>query len=949
MQHTTCLTDPDDIGIESAESHAGTRLVIIRSDLIGINAGTSRSVIPVPSATNRKFPMERSQLDLMFNPSSVAVFGASERRDSVGARVFQNLMEGGFEGQVFPINPKHESVMGQRCFKTLAETGIRVDLAVIATPAATVADIIRDCAEAETRNAIVLTAGFGDGDSGGGKLASDLLDTARRGGVRLLGPNCVGLERPWLGLNATFLASKTPKGGLALISQSGALCSAISDWAEPHHLGFSALVSLGNSLDVDFGDALQFLSNDPKTSAILLYVEGVRDAKSFLSSLKRATQSKPVVVLKTGRHNQSSHAAHTHTGALIGDDDVFDAALSRAGAVRVQGFGQLFAAAEILSANKRAAGNRLGIITNGGGAGVLAADRAGDLGIDLPEPSEKTLAALDATLPAYWSRGNPVDILGDATPDDYAHAVTAAIADPSFDGILVMLTPQAMTDATEAAKAVAKAVPKGNRKPVIACWMGETAVAEGRQFLSEKGLPDFSTPEHAVEAFSYLAQHDRNRRLALETPGPLSEDNHHDVEGTKMMVEAALSDGHRMLADIEAKAVLRAFGIPINITIHAATASEALIAAETVGFPVAMKVNSPQITHKSDVGGVRLGIANAADVKTEFRDILVKAGEARPDAEIRGVSVETMAHAEDTRELFVGVSRDPVFGPAILFGAGGTMVEILEDRAVTLPPLNEVLARRLIDRTKVSRLLEAFRERPAVDSAAVIDVLLRISDLVCEVPEIVELDINPLLAGPKGVVAVDARMVIARPPAKDGPYDHVAIHPYPRHLVSRHHLSDGTSLVVRPIRSEDADSEATFVRELSDEAKRFRFMGTINELSREMLVRFTQIDYRREMALVAMVEQAGKPKQVGVARYIINPDNTTCEFAIVVSDDVQHQGIGTTLMKDLMNAARDHGLTGIEGTVLKGNASMRHLMNELGFSESRLLDDPDVVLVERLL
>jgi acetyltransferase len=474
-------------------------------------------------------------------------------------------------------------------------------------------------------------------------------------------------------------------------------------------------------------------------------------------------------------------------------------------------------------------------------------------------------------------------------------------------------------------------------------------VSDGRALLSAHGIPDFTTPEHAVEAFSYLAQYDLNRRLSLETPGPMEERAPHDIDGARMIVEAALSDGRALLSDIESKAVLRAFGIPTNLTIEAHDVDDALVAAETVGFPVAMKILSPQISHKTDVGGVRMGIQTAVDAKIAFRDIVGRVRRARPDAVIEGVTVEPMARIEDARELVIGVNRDPIFGPVILFGAGGTMVEILRDSAVGLPPLNEVLARRLIDRTRVARLLDAFRDRPAVDSNAIIDVLLRVSELVCELPNITGLDINPLFAGPGGVVAVDARITVARAPARDKPYDHMAIHPYPAHLVSRQHLQDGTPLTIRPIRSEDAQSEAAFVRELSDEAKRLRFMGAMNELSPEMLVQFTQIDYRREMALVAIVERPSGPKQVGVARYSINPDRTSCEFAIVVSDDIQNQGLGTRLMKALMDAARDHGLTRIEGTVLKKNAPMLNLMTELGFAVRTIPDDPDIVAIDRWL
>ncbi len=893
--------------------------------------------------------MGPSLLDTLFNPTSVAVFGASDSGRSVASKVFENLLAGGFEGPIVPINPKYETVSGRQCYASVSDLKESVDLAVIATPAATVPGIIRECGDAGIHKAVVLSAGFRESGAEGEAREADLIDAARHANVRFIGPNCVGLVRPWIGLDATFLKSKTPKGGLALVSQSGALCSAISDWAEPHHLGFSALVSLGNSADTDFGDVLTFLATDPKTDAILLYVEGIRDARSFVSALRIASRLKPVIVLKTGRHTQSSKAASTHTGALIGSDAVFDAALERAGAVRAQTFGQLFAAAEILSASTRSGGRRLGIITNGGGAGVLAADKAGDLGVDLPQPEPGTIETLAKVLGAHWSKGNPVDILGDATPDVYGTAVKACLEDPNFDGLLVMLTPQAMTEAKDAAASMLKAIPEKNRKPVLACWMGETSVADARNLLSSSGVPDFTTPEKAVEAFSYLARHELNRTLALELPGPTSELEIPDLEGTRLIIEGAMAEGREMLSDIESKAVLRGFRIPCNTTIEADSTSKALIAAETLGFPVAMKINSPQITHKSDVGGVRVNIMSAADVTAAYREITEQAAEARPDAEILGVTVEPMAKIEDSRELVVGTSRDPVFGPVILFGAGGTMVEVLADSAVSLPPLNEVLANRLINRTRVSRLLDAFRDRPAVDRSAVIDVLLRISDLVCEFPEVEELDINPLFAGPGGVIAVDARIRVKRPPAHLGRYDHMAIAPYPRHLVQNELLVDGTPLTIRPIRPEDAQSEQAFVRDLSDEARKFRFMYSMKELSPTMLARFTQIDYSREMALVAMAEIKGKPVQCGVARYVINPDQTSCEFAVVVSDRLRNQGIGTRLMKALMDAARDHGLKMIEGMVMSGNQSMLQLMTELGFKTSRSAEDRDLVRVERWL
>ncbi|HBZ44488.1 MAG TPA: GNAT family N-acetyltransferase [Maritimibacter sp.] len=893
--------------------------------------------------------MDDNPLTGMMDPQSIAVFGASETSQSVGARVFENLVEDGFAGAIYPVNPKHKKVRGLTCYTSATAVGKDIDLAVICTPARTVAGIIRDCGEAGIKNAIVLSAGFGEGGNKGRNYEADLIAAAKKAGVRFMGPNCVGMVRPWQKMNATFLRAGTPKGRLALVSQSGALCSAISDWAGPHHLGFSALVSLGNSSDIDFGDMLHFLASDPHTDAILLYVEGVRNAPSFISMLRYAARLKPVIVLKSGRHASSSAAAHTHTGALIGSDEVFDAVLERAGAVRAMTFGQLFAAAEILSSNKKAAGNRLSIITNGGGAGVLAADRAADLNLQLAEMSESTKESLGKLLPDYWSHANPVDILGDAGADRYGPVVKAVYDDPNTDGVLVMLTPQAMTDSTAAAHAVVDALPRRRKKPVLACWMGEASVAEGRKVLSENGIADFISPERAVEAFSYLAKHHRNRKLALQTLGPLSPENPPDLDGARMIINAVLADDREMLSDIESKALLKAFRIPVNMTIEATSAEQALVAAQTVGYPVAVKISSPDIIHKSDVGGVRVGINDPAEVKRAFRNLCEKATRKRPDAKIRGVTVEAMANIDAPRELVVGVSRDEVFGPTILFGAGGTAVEMLKDSAVAIPPVNGLLAERLVSRTRVSAMLDAFRDKPAADRDAVIYVLRRVSSLVSELPEIIELDINPLIAGSNGVMAVDARIRVKRPPARDGHYDHMAIHPYPRNLVQSEHLSDGTPLTIRPIRPEDAKSEQDFVRSLSDEAKQFRFMGTLNELSPEMLVQFTQIDYRREMALVAMAEIDGKEVQCGVARYVINPDNTSCEFAIVVGDQVQHQGIGTRLMKALFRAARMHELTVIEGTVLKNNAPMLKLMAELGFTQRYDPDDAELVIVERWL
>ncbi len=893
--------------------------------------------------------MGPSKLEQLFNPRSIAVFGASDSGHSVGSKVFANLLAGEFAGPITPVNPKYRTVSGIRCFRSIDRVDQDVDLAVVASPARTVPGILRQCGKAGVRHAVVLSAGFGEGDGGGKALEAELIEAAAEGGVRFMGPNCVGLVRPWLDLDATFLKSKTPKGGLALVSQSGALCSAISDYAAPHHLGFSTLISLGNATDIGFGEVLKFLSDDPKTKAILLYVEGIRRARSFISALRLAARVKPVLVLKAGRHNQSAKAAHTHTGALIGSDAVFDAALERAGAVRVDTFGQLFAAAEILSSATRARGNRLGIITNGGGAGVLAADRAGDLHLELPQPSTETLQTLDAALPPYWSKANPIDILGDARPEAYAAAVAAGLGDPQFDGVLVMLTPQAMTDATAAARAVIEALPSDNRKPLLACWMGESSVEEARQLLSASGIPDFQTPERAVEAFSYLARHERNRQLALQTPGPLTDRKAPDVDRARTVIHAALADGRSMLSDAESKSVLDAFHIPVNPTLEATSCEDAQAKARVHGYPVAVKINSPQISHKSDVGGVLLNIRDDEGIAAAWAEVRDNARQAAPDALILGVTVEPMIQMEHGRELVVGASRDAVFGPTVLFGAGGTMVEVLRDSAITLPSLNAVLANRLIDRTRVARLLAAFRGKPPADRGAVIAVLMRVSEMVAELPEIEEIDLNPLLAGPDGVVCMDARIRASRPPESAGRHDHMAIRPYPRHLVTEDRLDDDTLLTIRPIRPEDAESEKNFVHDLSAQAKQFRFMYALSELTPTMLARFTQIDYDQEMALVAFTDEEGRPVQQGVARYTINQDETSCEFAIVVSDRRRHQGIGTRLMEALMDAARAHDLSVMEGTVLAENKAMLQLMKELGFTREQVADDPSVVLVQRQL
>jgi acetyltransferase len=888
-------------------------------------------------------------LDRLFAPNAVAVFGASEKADAVGARVFRNVVEGGFAGSIYPINPKHAQVGGYTCYPNIAATPTPVDLAVIATPAPTVPGIIRECGDQGVRAAIVHSAGFAETPAGAQRQKA-MLEEARRYNLRILGPSCLGFIRPPVRLNATFSRNNAAPGSLALVSQSGGLCTAILDWAQARGIGFSVMVSLGAVADIDFGDMLDYLALDPHTESILVYVEGISDARRFMSGLRIAARMKPVVVVKAGRHAEGSRAAMSHTGALVGADDVFDAALARAGAVRAMTIEQLFAAAQLLATRRRVHGTRLAIIANGGGPGVMATDRAIDLGLAVPELDPETVARLDLELPEQWSHGNPVDILGDATPGRYRAAVDACLADKAVDGLLVMLTPQAMTQPLDAAQAVVEACAgTGADKPVLACWMGEAQVAQARAALAQGKIPGFPTPESSVEAFAYLAEYRRNQELLLQTPGPLAEQSEPDITGAQLIIDGALSERRSVLTGLESKALLTAFGLPVIPAILARSANEALVAAESIGFPVAMKIESPDIVHRSDVNGVRLNIPNAQAVRGAYRELLAALQERRPDGRVTGVTVERMHVRPHGRELLVGVVRDPVFGPVIAFGAGGTAVEALRDRAVALPPINSFIARRLIGRTRVAPLLGAFRQLLPVKMDALLDALRRVSEIVCELPQIRELEINPLIADPQGVVAVDARVAVDPLTPKLGRYGHMAIHPYPAHLVTPWQLADGTDIVIRPIRPEDAGIEQAFVRNLSPQSRYYRFMQALRELTPEMLVRFTQIDYDRELALIAVTTVSGKEIELAVGRYITNPDGESCEFALVVADDWQGRGVGTRLMQQLIEAARARGFRSMDGEVLASNARMLEFCANLGFEIRSHPNDQNINLVVKSL
>ncbi len=890
-------------------------------------------------------------LEPIFNPRGVAVFGASDRPGALGTTVLANLIEAGYEATVIPVNPSHDSVQGLACRAELGHPDQPVDLAVIATPAATVPDILRQCGAADVQGAVILSAGFGENDPNGPRLRREVVEIAEDHRIRLVGPNCLGLMRPSIGLNATFSHNQALPGHLALVSQSGAMVTAVLDWATERGIGFSAIASTGDAADLDFGEILDYLALDRETSGILLYIEGIRDARRFLTGLRAAARLKPVIVLKSARHDAGAKAAATHTGAMIGGDDVFDAALARAGVVRVERISQWFSAAQTLASRLTLHGEKLLLLTNGGGPGVMAADRAADLDVPLAEPTADTLAALDEALPPHWSRGNPVDILGDATPSRYTEALKACLADDNVDMLVVMLTPQAMTDPTGCARAVMEQAQaqRGRRKPVVACWMGESLVAEARELFDAAGIPNFTSPEAAVEALAYLLTHRRNQQLLLQTPAPLADDTPPDIEGARMILDAARQAGRRVLTAREAKAVLQAFRIPAEQAILARDADEAMVAAQGLGFPVALKISAPALSHKSDVGGVKLGLTDARTVREVAASMLEEIGSSHPDVEIEGVTIERMAAVGQARELLVGVDRDPVFGPVIAFGMGGTTVEVIRDRALALPPLNTLLIRRLIEQTRASRLLGPFRNAPAVKQDAVEQVLLRVSEMACELPAIKAIDINPLLAGERGVAAVDARIELSdAPPALDA-YAHMAINPYPMHFARQVTLGDGSEVTLRPIRPEDAEREQAFVRGLSEESRYLRFMRVLDELTPPMLVRFTQVDYDREMAFIALHEADGKKEQIGVARYNMEPDGETAEFALVVGDEWQSRGLGTALLRILVDYARQRGVRELFGDVLLRNSGMRELGARLGFDEQVLESEEDVVRISRRL
>jgi acetyltransferase len=885
-------------------------------------------------------------LRTLLAPRSVALVGATEREGALGRIVHRNLAEGGLRGPLYGVNPKHRRIFGQAAYSSLADLPEPAELAVVVTPARTVPGIVADAGAAGTRAMVVLSSGFAEAGEEGRAIQADVLAAAKRSGVRLLGPNCLGIMRTDCGLNATFARTPALPGKLALVSQSGAICGAILDWAHRAQVGFTSVVSLGGAIDVDFGEVLDFLVGDESTDAILMYVEGVRDARRFISALRAAARVKPVVALKVGRYASGSRAASSHTGALVGSDSVFDAALRRAGTVRVKTYTQLFAAARVLASERFPEGERLAIVTNGGGPGVMAADSATENQVPLAALSRETIALLDAKLPPQWSRANPIDIIGDAPPERFAAAAGAALADPGVDALLAMYSPVAVTAPEDAARALTEAA-AGSRKPVLAAWLGDIDPNASRAWLESRGIPNFYTPENAVEAFSFLCAHRRNQAQLMQVPAAGAADAEQpepDLRAAHAIHERAAGERRGLLTEHEAKALLAAFRLPVPRSLVAATREQAVAAAGEIGFPAVLKIHSPDITHKSDVGGVRLNLQNAEMVASAFDDMMRHVRALRPKARIEGALVQPMLRFAQAREVLVGVATDAVFGPVISFGAGGVSVEAVADTAVALPPLNDSLARELMARTRVHRLLAGYRNVPAADLAALAAVLVGVSRMVCLLPWLKEMDLNPVLAHPGGAVIADARVVVDVEARQWPPrYGHMAIHPYPVELEGEIRVRDGHVVKVRPIRPEDAERELRFFNGMSAQSRYQRFMQYMRELTPRMLARFTQLDYDRELALVALWQG----DFVAVGRYAPNADGVTAEFALAVADAWQGKGLGHALLERLCDAARRAGHTALVGHILEANRDMLALASHLGFVETARSGD-EVTVVRKL-
>ena len=884
--------------------------------------------------SNTRTQRSRNSLEPLFSPKSVAVIGATETQGSVGRTVLWNLLKNPFGGTVYPVNPKRPSVLGIKAYANIGAIPEAVDLAVICTPAASVPAVIEQCGAKGVPAAIVISAGFKEMGAPGIELERQLMETARRCNMRILGPNCLGFMNPKIGLNATFAADIARSGSVAFLSQSGALCTAILDWSFREQVGFSAFASLGSMVDIGWGDLIDYLGEDPQTKAILIYMESIGDARRFLSAAREVALTKPIIVIKAGRSDAAAKAAASHTGSMAGSDSVLDAAFRRAGVLRVNTIADLFYMAEVLAKQPRPKGKRMTIVTNAGGPGVLATDALVIGGGELTPISQGTMEELNKFLPAAWSHNNPVDVLGDADATRYAKTLELVAHDENSDGMLIILTPQDMTDPTRTAEAI-KAVAKDLGKPVLASWMGGPFVATGENILNTGGVPTFAYPDTAARMFNYMWQYDESIKALYETPTP-RDDDAVDLATVERIIKSTREAGRTLLTESDSKKLLAAYGIPVTPTDVADSADEAAKCAEKMGFPVVIKLYSQTISHKTDVGGVILDVKTSAAVKEAFNTIKKNVTEKKGAEHFGGVTVQPMIKKSDAYELIIGSTSDAQFGPVILFGSGGQLVEVFKDRALALPPLNSTLARRLMEQTKVSEAFKGVRGRKPVDVAGLETLLVRFSQLLVQQPWIKEVDMNPVLAGPDGVIALDARVILHDLNKTDAQLPRVAIRPYPTEYISDWKLTDGTPVTLRPIRPEDEPLMVNFHATLSEESVRHRYflsmkLGT--RTAHERLMRVCFNDYDREMALVAdYVDPASKQRQIlGVGRLSRLRGRHEAEFALLISDKWHNKGLGTKLLQNLIDIAKKEKVTHIIGYILPENTDMRRICDGLGF------------------
>ena len=871
-----------------------------------------------------------SRIQVIFDPKIIALIGATEKEGAVGRTILENLLRS--EGRrIFPINPHMSTVLGVESYSNIAHVPEHVDLAVVATPARSVPGVVEECGQAGVAGVVIISAGFKEIGEEGTRLESEIDRIRKKYGMRILGPNCLGFMRPVLGLNATFLRGNPPAGNIAFISQSGALGSAILDWAVSMGIGFSMFASLGSMIDVDFGDMIDFLGDDEATRSILVYMEGVGNARKFMSAARAFARRKPIIILKPGRFAESAKAAHSHTGAMAGDDAVYEAAFRRVGAVRVGEIAELFDAAELLNSKKLPAGPRLAIITSAGGPGVMATDALIQLGGELAKLSDESIKQLNTFLPPYWSKANPVDLLGDATVDRFTKALAVCLDDPMVDGVLVIYVPMDSAPPTQVAQAVADSA-RNALKPVIAAWMGAQDVEEGRRIFVENSIPGYGTPEEAVRTYVNMCRYNRHLDQLYETPDELPATIAPSKGHLKELIKMALKEGRTLLNEEESKDFLMTYSIPVTMVQVARDPETAVSIAEKVGYPVVIKIVSPDISHKSDVGGVVMGIDSSAALKEAYDKMMQRVKKSAPEAHITGVAVEKMITDVDY-ELILGTKKDKDFGSVILFGMGGTAAEFIKDFSVGLPPLNQTLAKMLIKDTKVYKMLQGFRGKPAADFEELEEILVNFSNLIIDFPEIAEIDINPLAISNGKASALDARIIVDKNyDATDrSPYPHLIITPYPTKYIKPWQLIDGTAILLRPIKPEDEPAEQEMLSSLSQETLRARFFSVIKNISHEWLILFSNIDYDRHMAIVAELREKGKKKMIGVARLIMNPDLTSGEMAVLVHDRFQRKGLGYKLVEVLIEIARERGLEDIRADVLNENKKMISILKRLGF------------------